>query len=70
MNHITLENFWKSDQISVSMEQFIAFMYQINLNLDDNEIMELQQDLADESDEVTLKIVCEKIKPWRAQESI
>lgn len=41
MNHINLENFWKSDQISVTMNEFVHFMSLINLYPDENEIQEL-----------------------------
>lgn len=68
-NHIQIEEFWRSNKIFATLEEFIDFLNQIGIMPSKEEVEEFAMDLLNEDGYVTIKKLCQQVESWRNNEN-
>lgn len=66
---INIENFWKSDKISMSIKEFQKSLSLINFTVREHELEEMLHEITNKNQEITIQDLCNKVEAWKHNES-
>ena len=70
MHCINIENFWKSDKIYMTIQEFQNSLNMINFILREHEFEEMVHEIINKNQEITIEILCNKVDAWKHNESL